>query len=110
MLAKQTEVRRFHAMMLIDRSAVGDRDQPQTLPNEAQQGYERIGMPASRRDVSDSARPLPIGESKSRTGPPPLMRPVGRCECIDVIIAVVDFGSTCPVPIHLDVRPVLYQV
>jgi tetratricopeptide (TPR) repeat protein len=39
------EIRRFHAMMLIDRSGVGDRDKAQTLLNEALQSYERIGMP-----------------------------------------------------------------
>jgi tetratricopeptide (TPR) repeat protein len=42
---EQTELRRFHAMMLIDRSGVGDRDKAQTLLNEALQSYERIGMP-----------------------------------------------------------------
>jgi len=42
---EQTELRRFHAMMLIDRSAVGDREKAKTLLNEALQNYERIGMP-----------------------------------------------------------------
>jgi hypothetical protein len=42
---ERTEVRRFHAMMLIDRSAVGDREKAQTLLNEALQSYQRIGMP-----------------------------------------------------------------
>jgi tetratricopeptide (TPR) repeat protein len=42
---EEAEIRRFHAMMLIDRSGVGDRDKAQTLLNEALQSYERIGMP-----------------------------------------------------------------
>ena len=44
-ILEQAEIRRFHAMMLIDRSGVGDRDKAQTLLNEALQSYERIGMP-----------------------------------------------------------------
>ena len=42
---EQAEIRRFHAMMLIDRFGVGDRDKVQTLLNEALQSYERIEMP-----------------------------------------------------------------
>jgi tetratricopeptide (TPR) repeat protein len=42
---EQTELRRFHAKMLIDRSAAGDHQKAQTLLNEALQSYERIGMP-----------------------------------------------------------------
>jgi hypothetical protein len=42
---EQVEIRRFHAMMLLDRSAPGDRQKAQTLLNEARQSYERIGMP-----------------------------------------------------------------
>jgi hypothetical protein len=42
---EQTEIYRFHAMMLIDRAAVGDREKAQTLLSEALQSYERIGMP-----------------------------------------------------------------
>jgi hypothetical protein len=42
---EQAEIRRFHAMMLIDRSAVSDREKAQTLLNEALESYERIGMP-----------------------------------------------------------------
>jgi hypothetical protein len=42
---EQTEIRRFHAMMLIDRAAPGDREKAQTLLNEALESYERIGMP-----------------------------------------------------------------
>ena len=44
-LLEQAEIRRFHAMMLIDRSAPDDRQRAQTLLNEALQSYERIGMP-----------------------------------------------------------------
>jgi len=42
---EEAEIRRFHAMMLIDRSAPGDREKAQTLLNEALESYERIGMP-----------------------------------------------------------------
>jgi tetratricopeptide (TPR) repeat protein len=42
---EQADIRRFHAMMLIDRTAPGDREKAQRLLNEARQTYERIGMP-----------------------------------------------------------------
>jgi tetratricopeptide (TPR) repeat protein len=42
---EQTEIRRFYAMMLIDRAAPGDREKAQTLLNEALESYERIRMP-----------------------------------------------------------------
>jgi tetratricopeptide (TPR) repeat protein len=42
---EQTEIRRFQAMMLIDRAAPGDREKAQTLLSEALESYERIGMP-----------------------------------------------------------------
>jgi len=42
---EQTEVRRFHAMMLIDRAAPGDRIKAQTLLREALKSYTQIGMP-----------------------------------------------------------------
>jgi hypothetical protein len=42
---EQTEIRRFHAMMLIDRAAKGDREKAQTLLNEALESYTQIGMP-----------------------------------------------------------------
>jgi hypothetical protein len=42
---EQTEIHRFHAMMLIDRSAAGDREKAQTLLNEALRSYSHIGMP-----------------------------------------------------------------
>jgi tetratricopeptide (TPR) repeat protein len=42
---EQTEIRRFHAMMLIDRAARGDREKARTLINEALESYTRIGMP-----------------------------------------------------------------
>ena len=44
-ILEQAEIRRFHAVMLIDRAAPGDRDKAQTLLNEALQSYTRIGMP-----------------------------------------------------------------
>jgi hypothetical protein len=42
---EQTEIRRFHAMMLMDRAASGDREKAQTLVSEALETYTRIGMP-----------------------------------------------------------------
>ena len=42
---EQAEIRRFHAMMLLDRTAPGDRDKAQTLLNEALEIYTQIGMP-----------------------------------------------------------------
>jgi len=42
---EQTEIRRFHAMMLMDRAAPGDREKAQTLLREAPESYTQIGMP-----------------------------------------------------------------
>jgi hypothetical protein len=42
---EQAEIRRFHAMMLIDRSAPGDCEKAQTLLSEALDTYTHIGMP-----------------------------------------------------------------
>jgi hypothetical protein len=42
---EQTEIRRFHAMMLIDRAAPGDRKKAQGLLSEALESYTQIGMP-----------------------------------------------------------------
>jgi tetratricopeptide (TPR) repeat protein len=42
---EQAEIRRFHAMMLMDRAAAGDREKAQTLLSEALDTYKRIGMP-----------------------------------------------------------------
>ena len=42
---EQAEIRRFHAMMLVDRAAPGDREKAQTLLREALESYRRIGMP-----------------------------------------------------------------
>ena len=42
---EQAEIRRFHAMMLIDRAAPGDRKKAQTLLREALETYTHIGMP-----------------------------------------------------------------
>jgi Fic family protein len=44
-LLEQADIRRFHAMMLIDRAAPGDRGKAQRLLNEARQTYTHIGMP-----------------------------------------------------------------
>jgi hypothetical protein len=42
---EQAEIRRFHAMMLVDRAAPGDRKKARTLLSEALEIYTRIGMP-----------------------------------------------------------------
>jgi tetratricopeptide (TPR) repeat protein len=44
-LLEQVEIDRFHAMMLMDRAARGDREKARTLLSEALQSYKRIGMP-----------------------------------------------------------------
>jgi hypothetical protein len=44
-LLEQAEIRRFHAMMLMDRSAPGDSKKVQTLLSEALESYTYIGMP-----------------------------------------------------------------
>ena len=42
---EQAEICRFHAMMLMDRGAPGDREKAQTLLREALGSYTQIGMP-----------------------------------------------------------------
>jgi len=42
---EQAEIRRFHAMVLRDRAARGDREKAQTLLGEALETYLHIGMP-----------------------------------------------------------------
>jgi hypothetical protein len=42
---EQAEIRRFLAMMLMDRAAPGDREKAQTLLREALESYTSIGMP-----------------------------------------------------------------
>jgi hypothetical protein len=44
-LLEQAEIRRFHAMMLIDRAAKGDRAKARQLLGEALETYTSIGMP-----------------------------------------------------------------
>jgi tetratricopeptide (TPR) repeat protein len=44
-LLEQAEIRRFHAMMLIDRGARGDREKAQALLREALESYTQIEMP-----------------------------------------------------------------
>jgi hypothetical protein len=41
---EQAEIHRFHAMMLMDRAAPGDRDEAHRLLGEALETYTRIGM------------------------------------------------------------------
>jgi hypothetical protein len=41
---EQAEIRRFHAMMLIDRAAPGDREKARRLLGAARETYTRIGM------------------------------------------------------------------
>jgi hypothetical protein len=42
---EQAEIGRFHAMMLMDRAALGDRQEARRLLGEAREIYEQIGMP-----------------------------------------------------------------
>ena len=42
---EQTDIRRFHAMMLIEGAAPGDREKAQTLLRAALETYAQIGMP-----------------------------------------------------------------
>ena len=42
---EQADIRRFHAMMLIDRAARGDLEKARTLMSEALESYTQIGMP-----------------------------------------------------------------
>ena len=42
---EQAEINRFHAMMLIDRAASGDRENAKTLLGKAMETYIQIGMP-----------------------------------------------------------------
>ena len=44
-LLEQAEIHRFHAMMLIDRAAPGDRERAQSLLHKALKSYTQIGMP-----------------------------------------------------------------
>ena len=50
---EQAEIRRFRAMMLLDRARSKDRAEAKTLLEEARQTYERIGMPRHVRMVQD---------------------------------------------------------
>jgi hypothetical protein len=62
---EQAEIRRFHAMMLMDRGAPGDREKAQTLLAEAQETYTRIGMPR-HIEITRTLLPLAIGERPPR--------------------------------------------
>ena len=42
---EQAEIQRFHAMILIDRTATGDREKARALLKEALETYTQIGMP-----------------------------------------------------------------
>jgi hypothetical protein len=42
---EEADIRRFHAMTLLDRAAPGDREKAQALLGEALLTYTRIGMP-----------------------------------------------------------------
>ncbi|HEV3109381.1 MAG TPA: hypothetical protein VGY99_02720 [Candidatus Binataceae bacterium] len=44
-MLEQTEMPRFHAMMLINRAGPGDREKARALLGEALASYTRIGMP-----------------------------------------------------------------
>ena len=44
-ILEQAEIRRFHAMMLIDRAATGDYQAAQGMLGEALSSYVKMGMP-----------------------------------------------------------------
>jgi len=46
---EQAEIRRFYAMMLLDRAAPNDREKARTLLGESLESYQRIGGPATSR-------------------------------------------------------------
>jgi len=62
---EQAEIRRFNAMMLMDRDAPGDREKAQALLAEAQDTYIRIGMPR-HIEITRTLLPLGIGERSPR--------------------------------------------
>jgi hypothetical protein len=45
---EQAEIHRFHAMMLMDRAASGDRERARRLLCQARETYGQIGMRAHR--------------------------------------------------------------
>jgi tetratricopeptide (TPR) repeat protein len=55
---EQAEIRRFHAMMFIDRAAPGDREKAQTLLSEALRTYTQIGMPRHIEMIQALAKDL----------------------------------------------------
>ena len=59
---EQAEIKRFHAMMLIDRAATGDREKAKTLLNQALESYERIGMPRHIEMTHAFLARLPVGK------------------------------------------------
>ena len=64
---EQVEIRRFHAMMLIDRGGPGDREKARSLLSAALASYERVGMP---RHVEITRGLLNLGRS-AKAGPVP---------------------------------------
>ena len=55
---EQAEIRRFQAMMLMDRADPGDREKAQALLAEAHETYTRIRMP---RHIEITRTLLPLG-------------------------------------------------
>jgi hypothetical protein len=48
---EQAEIRRFHAMMLLDRAGQGDHERARGLLRQARETYEQIGMRAHREII-----------------------------------------------------------
>jgi len=64
---EQAEIRRFQAMMLMDRAAPGDREKAQALLAEALETYTRIGM-LRHIEITRTLLSLGIGERSPSTG------------------------------------------
>jgi hypothetical protein len=59
---EQTDIQRFHAMMLINRAGPGDHEKARRLVTEALASYTHIGMPRhieiARTLLDQAASPL----------------------------------------------------
>jgi len=56
LLLEQAEIRRFHAMMLLNRAAPGDCKRARSLLDEAHERYTQIGMPRHVEMIQEKKR------------------------------------------------------